>query len=124
MAEPSVPRYEMPQVDEKDIARLLVYMGKQGNGISAGEISPEFFIPHQVINWAKVKAMADTVLNKPVLCTKDFEIIDGNHRVAKHLIADTPVPYIMFDITFVEALDLLTAFPYAYELTTTTPERN
>jgi hypothetical protein len=124
MSEPNVPRSEMPQIDEKDIARLIVYVAKAGYGLGAGEISPHTFIPHQAIDWAKVKAMPDKLLVKPVICTKKFEIIDGNHRVAKHLMADTPVPYIMFDMSFVEALDLLAVFPFAYEIEPTTPERN
>lgn len=124
MADPYVSRRQMPQIDEKDIAKLLVFVGRAGYGIRAGETLPTQFISHQAVDPVKVDRMKDEVLAKPVICTKAYEIIDGNHRLQAHHIRETIVPYIMLDMTFVEALDLLTVFPFAYELNDLTPERN
>lgn len=120
----TVPRSQMPQVDEKDIARLLVFLGRTGVGISAGESLPSVFEYHQDIDWDKARNMKDSVADKPVLVTKKFEIIDGNHRWAYHALHETFVPYIKLDMSFVEALDLFNVFPFAYELQSLTPERN
>lgn len=120
----SIPRDIMPQVDEKDIPRLIVFAAKMGFGVSAGETSPTTFTRYQPVDWDKVKAMPVAVADKPVLCTKKFEVIDGNHRNAAHEIRETLNPYIMFDCSMVEALDMLAVFPFAYELTELTPERN
>lgn len=120
----TIPRTQMPQVDEKDIARLLVFLGRAGIGISAGEALPSAFEYHQDIDWARAKKMPEAVADKPVLVTKKFELIDGNHRFAYHALNETFVPYIMFDMSFAEALNHLNVFPFAYELTAQTPERN
>lgn len=121
---PSIPRDIMPQVDEKDIPRLIVFAAKMGYGVTAGETLPSTFTRYQPVDWVKAKAMPETVLDKPVLCTKSFEVIDGNHRNAAHEINETLNPYLKFDCSMVEALDMLNVFPFAYELTPLTPERN
>lgn len=114
----------MPQVDERDIPRLIVFASKMGYGVKAGETAPSIFTRYQPVNWDKVKAMAETVLEKPILCTKKFEVIDGNHRNAKHEMLEVQQSYIMFDCSMVEALNMLAVFPLAYELSDQTPERN
>lgn len=121
---PNVPRDIMPQVDEKDIPRLIVFASKMGYGVMAGETRPSTFTRYQPVDWNKAKNMKEEVLAKPVLCTKAFEVIDGNHRNAGHEVRNTLNPYIQFDCTFVQALDMLAVFPFAYELTEITPERN
>lgn len=116
----------MPQIDEKDIPRLLVFAAKAGYGIRAGETLPTVFETHQKINPVKVDQMSmhPELQDKPIIVTKTFEVIDGNHRLRLHALQETLVPYIMLDLSFVEALDLLAVFPFAYELTEATPERN
>lgn len=124
MSKISISRTIMPQVDEKDIARLIVFASKMGFGVEAGETLPSLFTSYQPVNMAKAKAMADAVLDKPILCTKSFEIIDGNHRVAAHEIRETQTPYLKFNCSMTEALDMMAVFPFAYELNEQTPERN
>lgn len=124
MTNPYVSRSQMPQIDEKDIAKLMVFAAKMGYGISAGETLPTIFSSHQKVDATRVSNMPDTILDKPIICTKAFEIIDGNHRRQAHAIRETLTPYIMIDCSFVEALDMLAVFPFAYELTELTPERN
>lgn len=124
MTDPLVPRQQMPQIDEKDIPKLLVFLGKMGVGFDAGETLPVAFSAHQSIDMQRAKSMPDSVLEKPVLCTRVFELIDGNHRWGRHESDGTFVPYIRLHCSFVEALNFLAAFPFAYELTPQTPERN
>lgn len=120
-----VPRDQMPQVDEKDMAKAIVFFSKAGFGVlSAGDAIPNQFITHQRINWKKAKAMAELVLDKPILVTRLNEVIDGNHRVAAHKLKGSAVPFIQIDCSFVDALDVLNVFPFAYELKPLTPERN
>lgn len=124
----TVPRDQMPQVDEKDIPRLLVYLGVLGVKLSAGHIPVSRLVPHQDVDWVKARALANVakdVLTKPVLITSDECIIDGNHRVAAHTVAGIEfIGYIQIGVTFEEAIPLLNSFPYAYNIQPTTPERN
>lgn len=122
-SEPLVPRSEMPQIDEKDIARLIVFMAKAGHPlICAGEKAPEVLTFHQEA--AITRPVPPGVASKPILITRLNEIIDGNHRALFHLRNETLVPYLQFDCTFAEALSVLAVFPFAYELDGLTEERN
>jgi hypothetical protein len=125
MSDPLVPRTQMPQIDEKDMAKAIVFFAKAGFGVKgAGDATPYVFFRHQEVNWGKVDAMPESLLDKPILVTRLNEVIDGNHRLAKHERTGTLCPYIQLDCTFVEALNVLAVFPFAYELKPTTPERN
>jgi hypothetical protein len=116
----------MPQIDEKDIAKLIVFMAKAGYGVTAGETLPSLFERRQDVDMSKARAIAaiPSLLAKPILCTKKWEIIDGDHRHAAHQVSNTLVPFIQFDVSFTEALGLMAVFPFAYELDEYTPERN
>ena len=122
--EVKVPRSLMPQVDEKDIAKLIVFMSEAGYPVIGAGKSSTPFTYHQDVDWTKVHAMPSTVLDKPVLVTREDEVIDGNHRSARHTVDGTRTPFIKFNASFVEALDILAAAPFAYELTPVTAERN
>lgn len=124
MTEPVVDRSALPQIDEKDIGKLLVFFGKAGYSFSAGETLPGIFTAHQKVDLFKADQMPEEVLGKPIVCTKQWEIIDGNHRRWAHEIRGTLTPYIRLNCTFVEALNLLNVFPFAYELNGLTPEGN
>lgn len=120
-----VPRDQMPQVDEKDMAKAIVFFSNAGFGVlSAGFGHYLQFSTHQNVDLKKAKNMPNSVLDKPVLVTRLNEVIDGNHRVAAHKIYGSLVPYIQLDCSFVDALDILNVFPFAYELKSITPERN
>lgn len=118
-----VPRSAMPQVDEKDLGKLIVFMTEGGFPV-IGAGKSRGFVHHQDVDWGKAKAMSAAVLDKPILVTRDDEIIDGNHRNARHTLDGTRTPFIKFDVSFAEALSILAVFPFAYELRSTTPERN
>lgn len=124
MYDPKVPRSQMPQIDERDIAKLIVFMTEAGYPVIGAGRSAAPFTYHQDVDWDKAKAMPDAVLGKPVLVTRANELIDGNHRSARHELDGTRTPFIKFDASFVEALDILATAPFAYELTPATPERN
>lgn len=120
-----VPRDQMPQIDEKDMAKAIVFFSNAGFGVlSAGFGHYLQFSTHQKVDKNKAAAMPDSVLDKPVLVTRLNEVIDGNHRVAAHRIHGSLVPFIQIDCSFVDALDILNVFPFAYELKALTPERN
>lgn len=70
MSDPIVSRSLMPQIDEKDIGKLLVFMGKAGIGFKAGEIVPSMFTAHQAADVYKAEHMPEEVLGKPIICTK------------------------------------------------------
>jgi hypothetical protein len=119
-----IPREQMPQIDEKDIPRLLVWLGSQGVGLSAGHCSAEGLQFHQAVILEKVHAMSSDLMAKPILISEDHGVLDGNHRGARHVIEKLPCPFIRLHTDFSHAINLLKAFPYSYELTSTTPERN
>lgn len=113
----TVPRDQMPQIREDDIPRLLVYLGRLGVKLEAGEILVSTLQHHQEINWEVVKAIANDAfkLRKPVLICSDDSIIDGNHRVAAHKMAGRDfIGYIRMSIDFEHAIPLLNSFPNAY----------
>jgi len=114
----------MPQIDEKDIPRLLVWLGQQGVSISAGYCSAEVLTLHQDVDIEKAQAMVDAVLHKPILKARDNAVLDGNHRAFRHILDRTKCPFIQIETDFAHALSLLAAFPYTYELSSATPERN
>lgn len=124
MSDPIVPRSLMPQIDEKDIGRLLVFFGNAGIEMSAGEILPVLLTGHQNADELKADKMPIEVLGKPVIVAGNWEIIDGHHRVMAHRQRETLTPYIKFKCSISHALNLLAVFPFAYELDELKPERN
>jgi hypothetical protein len=120
-----VSRSQMPQIDEKDIGKLIVFATKAGFPVlTAGDADAWLFSRHQDVDWEKVEKMPGDLLDKPILVTRLNEVIDGNHRLAKHEQEETQVPFIRFDCSFSDMLNLLAVFPFAYELNAKTPERN
>lgn len=122
----TVPRDQMPQIDEKDIPRLLVFLGALGVKILAGEEPVLNVKQHQDINWEKARALADRPkdMRKPILVCEDMSVIDGNHRVAAHLLADEPtIGYIQLALSFEHAIPLLNAFPDSYTTAEVKQER-
>jgi hypothetical protein len=113
----NVPRDQMPQIHETDLPRLLVYLGRLGVKLEAGEILVSKLQHYQDINWEVVKAIASDAfkLRKPVLICADDAIIDGNHRAAAHKIAGRDfIGFIRLGIDFEHAIPLLNSFPTAY----------
>jgi hypothetical protein len=112
----SIPRAKMPQVDEKDIPELLVFLGNRGLSIKAGFIDPHEVKAHQAVNIAIVKAMEAHTLAKPVLLSSDKAIIDGDHRWYRHILDNAMMPFIQIGCMFEDALMHIKAFPKTYEL--------
>lgn len=111
----SIPRSKMPQVDERDLLSLLVYLGDKGLEISAGSTEPMAFKAHQLINIERAMAIPPEVLTKPAIVSKDYWIIDGDHRWYRHCVDKTKLPYIMIEASFEEAIKMIFSFPKTYE---------
>lgn len=111
----SIPRSKMPQIDEKDLLELLVFLGERNVGFSAGVIDPLECHAHQSINVEKAKGIPGWVLAKPSLISIDGWIIDGDHRWYRHCIDKTKMPYIRIGAPFAEALNHIFNFPKTYE---------
>lgn len=111
-----IPRSQMPQISQDDLGKLIVYLGRRGaRVIEASMDYPNNFSRHQDVDRDKVSRMPQELLDYPILVTRLNEVIDGNHRLALHEMRGGLVPFIRFDCSFVEALDLLTAFPFNKE---------
>jgi len=60
------------QVDERDIARLIVFASKMGFVSRRGNLAEDIHsLSESELN--KAQAMSDDVVEKPILCTKQFE---------------------------------------------------
>lgn len=113
-----VPRSEMPQVRESDYPELFKLAERKGIKISFATVSPDMLKKHQRIDEANLKheikteGEAEEVLHEitPVLASKDFFILDGNHRVDDHRIKGTNVPTVFIGLDFEEAIAFLFSF--------------
>lgn len=111
----SIPRSKMPQVDEKDILELLVFLGVEGVPISAGTKDPATCRAHQLINVERAMSIPPEVLTKPSLLSADGYIIDGDHRWYRHCVDKTMMPFIEIGLPFTDALSAIFKFPKTYE---------
>lgn len=114
-----VPRTEMPQIDQKDYKALIAFANRKGVTISLGVFQPEDLKHHQRVDDSKLKAtikaepIAEEIekASEPVLVSKDFYVLDGNHRLDSHKLQGTPVIAFVIELGFEEAIDFLFSFP-------------
>lgn len=119
-----VPRPSMPQVDEKDLPRLVAdAMGGPRVEFDVAKVCK--LRAHQRINHHIAKAMDPRVKLKPVIVSSDGYIVDGNHRWWSHVHAgDEWINVIRLGLSFDIAIRWVLARPYAYRITPDTPVRN
>lgn len=112
LSERLIDRKQMPQISAKNVADCLVYL--KNNGISnKKEVVPAGkIIPMQRINQMKVETLKGSPenLNKPVLVTKDYELVDGHHRWAANRDLGNNQNVIKLNASFDEVFDALSKY--------------
>lgn len=113
---PLIDRGNMPQIDMKDLPDLLVFLGEQKLRFAAGEIEPTLIRLHQEVDVDKAMAIPDKILEVPILVSKDFYVLDGDHRAYRHYVNKTKVPFIQIEAPFTKAVRTLLSFPKTFEI--------
>jgi hypothetical protein len=107
-----IPRTDMPQVDDSDYTKLISFLASHNIEGRFGSAAPHLFIPHQRIDKKRAREMIMAIREIPVLTSKEGFILDGNHRwYAIRENGDEYVNYIMIDLPFEEAIEILFRFP-------------
>lgn len=109
-----IPRARMPQVDEKDYPDLMKFLKGQNVNVTNCVAAPKEFHAHQRINFDMAIQMDIAVLNKPVLTSLDYYILDGNHRWMGHVVRETQMNVIKIGLLFDAAISMLFKFPKTY----------
>lgn len=107
-----IDRKAMPQIQAKDIPDALNYLKKNGISNKKESIPAGRIIPMQRLNMAKVEALKSNTesLKKPVLVTKDYELVDGHHRWAANKELGNNQTVIKLNATFDEVYEALTNY--------------
>lgn len=119
-----IPRSNMPQVDEADLAHLIARAYARG-------LHPEFVVveasvlrSRQAVNRQRVAGMPDRLLRKPILISSDGYILDGNHRWYAAKRRHVELTCVQIGATFNEARQWLLSLTFVYTITAATPIRN
>lgn len=107
-----IDRKVMPQIQAKDMDDCLRYLKKNGVSYKKGVVPAGRLIPMQRLNMAKVEALKQKIdsIKKPVMVTKDYEVVDGHHRWAANKELGNNQAVIILNATFDEIYDLLTSY--------------
>lgn len=107
-----IDRKEMPQIAAKNVADCLNYLKKNGISNQAETVSAGQLVPMQRLNQAKVETLKQSPdnLKKPVLVTKDYELVDGHHRWAANRDLGNDQDIIKLDASFDDIFDALTNY--------------
>lgn len=121
-----VPRPAMPQIDERDYARLIAdAYNHPAAEVWLETIDPRKLRAHQRVDHARAQGMDDAIRAKPVIVSADNYVLDGNHRWWAHVHAGSKaMAVIRLGFDFDAGLHWLLGRPYVYTLTPDTPERN
>lgn len=112
---PLIDRSKMPQINLNTLADLLVFLGEQKMKFCAGWIDPTYVRLHQEVDIAKAMAIPENVLTAPILVSRGYFVLDGDHRAYRHYVNKTRVPFIMIEAPFVKAIRAVLSFPQTYE---------
>lgn len=121
-----IPRAKMPQVDEKDMPRMLADASKD-IGWEFGTITPNSIASHQYVNHKRAVDMPLHWAIKPILVSSDNAVLDGNHRLYSYRWWNgdhKEMIVIRLNLPFEEALDWLLHQEYTYTINPHTHERN
>jgi hypothetical protein len=113
----------MPQIDEKDLPRLVAD-SVSSCGCEFAVVDPLTLHAHQRVQHDKAVHMPREVVAKPVVISEDGFILDGHHRWYAHKLSGDPLLAIRVQLEFEKALDWLLSLEYTYKLTRDTPLRN
>ncbi len=107
-----IDRKQMPQISANNVADCLKYLNKNGISNKTETVSAGKIIPMQRLNQAKVEGLKANKANliKPVLVTKNYELVDGHHRWAANRDLGNSVNVIKLNATFDEVFDALTDY--------------
>lgn len=114
-----IDRAIMPQVDEQDVAELLQFLAARGVSTYEDVISPRLLKGYQRINAPKVRGIARRLRAggtiRPSLISRDYIIVDGNHRSAAHRAISMPQHVIVIGADFADVFGHVCEFPKTYE---------
>jgi ParB-like nuclease domain len=107
-----IDRKVMPQIQAKNIQDCLNYLKKNGIQNKKETVSAGKIIPMQRLNQQKVEGLkaSQANLDKPVLVTKDYELVDGHHRWAANRDLGNDVNIIKLSASFDDVYDALTNY--------------
>lgn len=107
-------RKDMPQVDWEDYSDLMAFMRNCRVFISNGHMLPKKAKGFQCPDLVHIRPLEPHALSKPVLLSKEPEVLDGNHRRMAFIKFGGLMPYVMFHCPMREAIDLMFKFPKSY----------
>lgn len=113
-----VPRQFMPQIDGADFDALLAFATAHGVAWQRRTFDPATIEFHQRVDVNRAMAMAPELFAKPILCSIEPYVLDGNHRLYAHKQRHIPVQAICFDLHWAPALSFLFTFPKTYTFAT------
>lgn len=111
---PCTPRTEMPQVDEKDLLQLVIFLAEHSVSTEAKVMPVDRLVFHQRVYPNRIPPPASADMHKPLLVAADGYILDGNHRAAAHRRDGTSPVVFKLGLPFHEAIALLFKFPATY----------
>lgn len=111
-----VPRPVMPQINEEDYYDFIAFANEKGAEIKVNYIDPKQAKPHQRIDRIHAAKMPPEVRRKTIFVSRDWYILDGNHRWKLHALERSKIAVYQIDLPFEEAIGLMFAFPKTYAL--------
>lgn len=104
----------MPQVDEKDLLPLVVFLAEHSVSVSAKTMAVDELVFHQPVYAERIPPPRSADMHKPLLVAADGYILDGNHRAAGHKRDGTSPVVFKLSLAFHEAIAMLFKFPATY----------
>lgn len=111
-----VPRPVMPQIDEEYYPDFIAFANERGVDVLVRYLEPEKVHAHQRIDKIHAARMPPEVRLKTIFVSKDWYILDGNHRWALHYAEHSKVECFQISLPFEQAIELMFAFPKTYAL--------
>lgn len=121
-----VPRAEMPQVDDNYLTNLIEAAENSNHlGCEMDAVPPHSLKFHQRIDVNKAETMDLRVKMKPIIVSNDGFVLDGNHRLWRHLHDNDPyILVIRLNMPFNKAIPWLLALPFVWEIKNHPQEEN
>lgn len=109
-----IPRAKMPQIDLENLPELFAYLQQHRVPVNFAYTPTGVLYPKQCLKQT-VPIHDMQVLEKPLLVSNDFAILDGNRRWATYRASGVSiVPCYVIGCAFHHALPILRKFPKTY----------